>query len=135
MENKKLGIAIIGAGAIAGVHIDAYKNYSQLCEVRAVCDIFVEKAQQLIDQYQLKNAVAVKDFHDILADEGIDAVSVHRGDDQRRAGSAVCGQNEHGHRGRRMGYGNFAAFVGCDVPDLSGEAGQGSFVYQIRTAL
>lgn len=76
MENKKLGIAIIGAGAIAGVHIDAYKSYSQLCEVRAVCDIFVEKAQQLIDQYQLKNAVAVKDFHDILADEGIDAVSI-----------------------------------------------------------
>ena len=36
MENKKIGIAIIGAGAIAGVHIDAYKSYSEYCEVRAV---------------------------------------------------------------------------------------------------
>ena len=76
MENKKLGIAIIGAGAIAGVHIDAYKTFSKRCEVRAVCDIFVEKAQQLIDYYDLPNAVAVKDFHDILSDDCIDAVSI-----------------------------------------------------------
>ena len=76
MENKKLGIAIIGAGAIAGVHIDAYKRYPDRCEVRAVCDIFTEKAQQLIDQYGLENAVAVKDFHDILSDDRIDAVSI-----------------------------------------------------------
>ena len=76
MENKKLGIAIIGAGAIAGVHIDAYKKFHKRCEVRAVCDIFVEKAQQLIDQYALSNAIAVKDFHDILSDERIDAVSI-----------------------------------------------------------
>lgn len=76
MENKKLGIAIIGAGAIAGVHIDAYKTFNKRCEVRAVCDIFVEKAQQLIEQYGLENAIAVKDFHDILSDDRIDAVSI-----------------------------------------------------------
>jgi GntR family transcriptional regulator/MocR family aminotransferase len=76
MENKKIGIAIIGAGAIAGIHIDAYKSYSEQCEVRAVCDIFVEKAQQLIVQYGLENAIAVKDYHDILSDERIDAVSI-----------------------------------------------------------
>lgn len=76
MENKKLGIAIIGAGAIAGVHISAYKYYDSRCEVLAVCDIFEEKAQQLIDQYELTNAVAVKDFHDILDDDRIDAVSI-----------------------------------------------------------
>ena len=73
---KEERIAIIGAGAIAGVHIDAYKQYPDRCEVRAVCDIFVEKAQQLIDQYGLENAVAVKDFHDILSDDRIDAVSI-----------------------------------------------------------
>jgi len=76
MENKKLGIAIIGAGAIAGTHIDAYMQFPNRCEVRAVCDIFVDKAQYLIDYYKLPNAVAVKDFHDILTDERIDAVSI-----------------------------------------------------------
>lgn len=76
MENKRIGIAIIGAGAIAGIHIDAYKSYSDLCEVRAVCDIFPEKAQALIDQYALTNAVAVKDFHEVLSWEQIDAVSI-----------------------------------------------------------
>ena len=39
MENKKLGIAIIGAGAIAGTHIDAYMQFPNRCEVRAVCRI------------------------------------------------------------------------------------------------
>ena len=76
MENKKLGIAIIGAGAVAGVHIEAYKSYSEFCEVRAVCDIFVEKAQELIQRHELPNAVAVKDYHDILSWEQIDAVSI-----------------------------------------------------------
>lgn len=75
MEKKKLGIAIIGAGAIAGVHIESYKMYPEYCEVRAVCDIFVEKAQELINRYSL-NAVAVKDFHDVLANDQIDAVSI-----------------------------------------------------------
>ena len=76
MENKKLGIAIIGAGAIAGTHIDAYQNYSEYCEIRAVCDLFVDKAQQLMDYFHVENAVAVKDYHDILEDPRIDAVSI-----------------------------------------------------------
>lgn len=75
MEKKKIGIAVIGAGAIAGVHIESYKLYPELCEVRAVCDIFIDKAQQLIDTYQL-NAIAVKDFHEILDNDQIDAVSI-----------------------------------------------------------
>lgn len=40
--------AIIGAGAIAGVHAEAFIRFPELCEVRAVCDIYVEKAQDLM---------------------------------------------------------------------------------------
>ena len=36
-----LGIAIVGAGAIAGVHINAYKEFGGDCEIRAVCDLYV----------------------------------------------------------------------------------------------
>ena len=75
MPEKKLGIAIIGAGAIAEVHIQAYLQYKDLCEVRAVCDLFTDKANALIDRYQLP-AQALKDFHEALARPDIDAVSI-----------------------------------------------------------
>ena len=45
MANRKLGIAIIGAGAVANIHIESYKSYPEHAEIRAVCDLFVEKAQ------------------------------------------------------------------------------------------
>ena len=75
MANRKLGIAIIGAGAVANIHIESYKSYPEHAEIRAICDLFVDKAQALIDQYQL-DAVAVADYHDILQDKTIDAVSI-----------------------------------------------------------
>lgn len=75
MPENKIGIAVIGAGAIADVHIQAYLQYPELCEVKAVCDSFPEKAQQLIDTYHL-NARAYKDYQDALQDTAIDAVSI-----------------------------------------------------------
>jgi len=45
-----LGIAIVGAGAIAGVHIDAYKEFGGDCEIRAVCDLYVNKAEELLEK-------------------------------------------------------------------------------------
>lgn len=73
---RKLGIAIIGAGAIAGVHIDAYGLYPERCEVRAVCDIYREKAEQLIAEKGLQNATAYADYQQALQREDIDAVSI-----------------------------------------------------------
>lgn len=43
----KTGIAIIGTGAIANVHIDAYKRFDDVCEIRALCDIFKDKAERV----------------------------------------------------------------------------------------
>lgn len=75
MNEKKIGIAIIGAGAIADAHIKAYTLYPDLCEVRAVCDIFPEKAEALIQANALP-AKAYKDYQDALASGEIDAVSI-----------------------------------------------------------
>ena len=76
MEQKKIRIAIIGAGAIADVHIKAYLQYPDLCEVCAVCDLFPEKAEQLIQANGLTAAKAYKNCREAIASGGIDAVSI-----------------------------------------------------------
>jgi predicted dehydrogenase len=68
-------IGIIGAGAIASVHIDSYKRYPEYCEVTVVCDTFKQKAEVLIAEKAL-NATAYKDYEQLLKDPEIDAVSV-----------------------------------------------------------
>ncbi|HTG67746.1 MAG TPA: Gfo/Idh/MocA family oxidoreductase [Candidatus Udaeobacter sp.] len=69
-----LKVAIIGAGAISGVHIEAYLEFGDRCEIVAVSDIYLEKAQQLIERFKL-SAKAVKEYHELLH-EDIDLVSV-----------------------------------------------------------
>jgi predicted dehydrogenase len=70
------GIAILGSGAIAAVHADACLFHKDQCEVRAVCDLYPDKAQALIDSKGLKNARAFKEIDEALALPGIDAVSI-----------------------------------------------------------
>ncbi|MDR0452597.1 MAG: Gfo/Idh/MocA family oxidoreductase [Treponema sp.] len=73
---KPIGIAIIGSGAIAQVHAAAYTEFPALCEIRAVCDLYIDKAQGLIDRNGLKDAKACKDLDEALAAKDIDAVSI-----------------------------------------------------------
>ncbi len=71
-----LGIAILGSGAIAAVHADAYLQYPDRCEIRAVCDLYPEKAQDLIDRKGLTAALAYGKIEEVLARADIDAVSI-----------------------------------------------------------
>ncbi len=73
---KKTKVAVIGAGAIADVHIQAYLKHSDMCTIVAVCDIFVDKATKLIEAYSLKEARAYSDYKIALSNEDIDAVSI-----------------------------------------------------------
>lgn len=73
---KKLGVAIIGAGAIAGVHIQAYLKHSDKCNIVAVCDLFVDKCEKLISEYNLDSAKAYKDYNDALVSQDVDVVSI-----------------------------------------------------------
>ena len=48
-----LNFGIIGAGAIARVHIEALVSLYPLCKVSAVCDNLEGKAKTLIDEFSL----------------------------------------------------------------------------------
>ncbi|WP_372663492.1 Gfo/Idh/MocA family protein [Cohnella sp.] len=70
-----LKVAIIGAGAISTAHIEAYLRFPERCEIVAISDIYADKAQHRIDQFQLTDAIAFQDYKDLLSLD-IDLVSV-----------------------------------------------------------
>ena len=71
----KLKVIIVGAGAIAQVHADAYLCYPDVCEIVGVCDLFVDKAQELIDKKGLP-ARAFEGYEEAFAVCAADVVSI-----------------------------------------------------------
>jgi predicted dehydrogenase len=72
---RKTGIAIIGAGAIAGVHADAFLRFSDRCAIRAVCALHPDKAKSLVERKKLSAAAACEGIDEVLARDDIDAVA------------------------------------------------------------
>lgn len=74
---KKIGVAIIGTGNIAPAHMKGYLSSSQLCEVKALCDIYPAKAQKLADRSDISEKVTItSEYHDLLNREDISLVSI-----------------------------------------------------------
>lgn len=72
--SDKIKVAVIGCGTIANsAHIPAYLKNPDV-EIKYFCDIIPEKAQAAVEKYGCGTAVA--DYHDILGDPELDAVSV-----------------------------------------------------------
>lgn len=71
-----INVAIIGAGAIAGVQGESFAGFPQWCQVRAVCDLYIEKAQDLIKNKGLSQAKAYKTMEEAIQEEKIDLVSI-----------------------------------------------------------
>lgn len=71
-----LKIAIIGAGAISRAHIDAYLSFPEKCEIAAVCNHHVERAEKLIAEKNLSGAKAFDSLESALKELHIDAASV-----------------------------------------------------------
>lgn len=67
-------IAVIGCGTIANsAHIPAYiKN--EKAEIKYFCDILPERAEAAVEKYQC--GIAVTDYHDVLKDAEVEAVSI-----------------------------------------------------------
>lgn len=71
---SKLKVAVIGCGNIANsAHIPAYMKNPN-AEIKYFCDIIPERAQAAVEKYGF--GTAVTDYHDILNDAELDAVSV-----------------------------------------------------------
>ncbi|MCI3926269.1 Gfo/Idh/MocA family oxidoreductase [Paenibacillus sp. TRM 82003] len=70
-----LYVAIIGVGAIAPAHIQAYLTFPERCKIVAVCDIYPDKAAQKVQEFGLE-AEVYADYKELLARDDIDLVSV-----------------------------------------------------------
>ena len=67
-------VGIIGCGTIANAaHIPAYMNNKEV-EIAYFCDIILERAEAAVAQYGCGKAVT--DYHDILNDDSVEAVSI-----------------------------------------------------------
>ena len=66
-------VGIIGAGSIAAKHIEAYKS-DKNCYLKSIADINEEQLKNRVSKYQIENAYT--DYHEILADDEIDAVDI-----------------------------------------------------------
>jgi predicted dehydrogenase len=71
---SKIKVAVIGCGTIANAaHIPAYMANKD-AEIKYFCDIRFERAEEAMKKYGC--GTAVMDYHDILGDQEIEAVSV-----------------------------------------------------------
>lgn len=67
-------VAVIGCGTIANAaHIPSYINNPK-AEIKYFCDIIPERAEECVKKYECGTAVA--DYHVVLADPEVEAVSV-----------------------------------------------------------
>lgn len=71
--NPKMKFAIIGAGVISPFHAKAITE-NENAELVAICDIEVEKAVKLGEEYGVNKTY--KDYNDMLKEEEIDVVSI-----------------------------------------------------------
>lgn len=75
MDNPRFKIALIGAGDIAGMHIDAYSKLARECEIVAVADVDASKAERLLATSGVQ-AKVYADYERMLERDDIDVVSV-----------------------------------------------------------
>jgi UDP-N-acetyl-2-amino-2-deoxyglucuronate dehydrogenase len=68
-------VAIVGAGAIADTHIEAYLKFRNRCQIVGLVDTYPEKAAQKLEKYNL-NAKTYNNYPALLNDVSFDLVSV-----------------------------------------------------------
>ncbi len=75
--SQKLKVGVIGCGGIANQkHLPALTAQSELCEIVALCDIEVERAEKAKVDFHLDQAKVYQDYKELLKDPEIDVVHV-----------------------------------------------------------
>ena len=70
------GVALIGTGAIAAIHTDAYAQFADRCRIRTLCDIYPEKADAFARDKGLHDVDILSDYKQAIDRSDIDLVSV-----------------------------------------------------------
>ena len=74
-EKKMVKVGVIGCGMIATEeHIPSYKKCKD-AEIKYFCDIIPERAEKAAAAYG-NGSIACTDYHDVLADSEVDAISI-----------------------------------------------------------
>ena len=74
MRDGKLGVAVHGAGWVAGAHVAAWMKNPHV-EIVSISDITLERSQRLAERYGLRCAVG-DDYERVLSDPGIDIIDI-----------------------------------------------------------
>ncbi len=72
--NRKINFAVIGTGRMGSVHVANIVNKVPEANLVAVCDIRLDVAQAVADRWGITRVV--QDYHELLADETIEAVLI-----------------------------------------------------------
>jgi UDP-N-acetyl-2-amino-2-deoxyglucuronate dehydrogenase len=73
MANEKIGIGMVGLGAISFVHEAGYSEIGDLCQIVAMCDLDAEAATSRATFHE---AHPYSRYQDLLADPNVDMVDV-----------------------------------------------------------
>jgi myo-inositol 2-dehydrogenase / D-chiro-inositol 1-dehydrogenase len=71
---RKINIAVIGTGRMGSVHVRNIARLIPEADLVALCDIRLEVAQAVADECGIQRVV--RDYHELLEDETIDAVLI-----------------------------------------------------------
>lgn len=72
--NRKINFAVIGTGRIGSMHVENIVNKVPEANLVAICDVRLDVAQAVADQWGITRVV--RDYHELLADETIEAVLI-----------------------------------------------------------
>jgi predicted dehydrogenase len=70
-----IGIAIVGTGAIAAIHIRALAKFKERAAILALCDLYPDKAEILAKEEGLSVSV-YRDYQEALERTDIDLISI-----------------------------------------------------------
>jgi myo-inositol 2-dehydrogenase/D-chiro-inositol 1-dehydrogenase len=72
--NRKINLAVIGTGRMGSVHVANIVNDVPEANLSAICDIKLDVAQAVADQWDIVNVV--QNYHDLLNNNEIEAVLI-----------------------------------------------------------